>query len=351
MAEKLRCAVIGAGGIGLDHLHSLVGCHRAAAVALAESNPQRAREAAHRHHVPRSYSDYRELLEQPDIDAVIIALPNHLHAPVALEAFQARKHVLLEKPMATGARDAARILDAAKKARRVLMVAQQLRFHRHTQIARLAIDRGDLGEVYHARAFWVRRSGIPRIGSWFTRKELAGGGCLMDLGVHLLDTALHLMKEFAVASVFAQTQARFGPRGLGEFDWGRSDVDPAKPFDVDDFAVALLRLKSGRTIALEVAWAAFHNHEPREYGLDLMGTSAGLNLYPARLCRHGASGYETIELAALKVPFVEDRVHHFVACVLDDKKPLVLPEESLHVQQVLDALYASAKTGKEVRLA
>ena len=99
MSDKLRCAVIGAGGIGLDHLHSLVTCHRAAAVALAESNPQCAREAAARHGVPRSYTDYRELLEQPDIDAVTIALPTHLHAPVALEALKARKHVLLEKPI------------------------------------------------------------------------------------------------------------------------------------------------------------------------------------------------------------------------------------------------------------
>ena len=107
MADKLRCAVIGAGGIGLDHLHSLTTCHRAAAVAIAESNPQRAREASLRHNIPRSYTDYHELLEQPDIDAVTIALPNHLHASVAIEALKARKHVLLEKPMATSAKEAA----------------------------------------------------------------------------------------------------------------------------------------------------------------------------------------------------------------------------------------------------
>src|SRR5215475_14206829 len=113
MADKLRCAVIGAGGFGLDHLHSLTTCHRAAAVALAETNPQRAREACARYHVPRSYADYRELLEQPDIDAVTVALPNHLHASVAIEALKARKHVLLEKPMATSGKEAGKILDVA----------------------------------------------------------------------------------------------------------------------------------------------------------------------------------------------------------------------------------------------
>src|SRR5258706_10671168 len=120
MADKLRCAVIGAGGIGLDHIHSLTTCHRAAVVAVAELNPQRAREASVRHNIPRSYIDYNELLEQPDIDAVTIAVPNHLHAPMAIKALKARKHVLLEKPMATSSKDAARIVEAAKGMKRTL---------------------------------------------------------------------------------------------------------------------------------------------------------------------------------------------------------------------------------------
>lgn len=351
MADKLRCAVIGAGGIGLDHLHSLATCHRAAAVAVAEASPQRAREACARHNIPRSYVDYRELLEQPDIDAVVIALPNHLHAPVAIEALKARKHVLLEKPMATHAKDAARIIDVAKSMKRVLMVAQNLRFNRYTQVARMAIERGDLGEVYHIRCFWLRRAGIPRIGSWFTQKQLSGGGSITDLGVHLLDTALHLLREFDVATVSAQTYSKFGPRGLGETDWGRSDIDPKRPCDVEDYGTVLLRLKSGRSIALEAGWACFQNHETREYGLDLFGTNAGLSLYPAKLFRNTLDSQDVIQFNASKVPHPEDRVHHFVSCVLDGKKLLVPPEESLKVQQVLDAIYTSAANGKEVRLA
>ena len=350
MADKLRCAVIGAGGIGLDHLHSLATCHRAAAVAVAESSPQRAREACARHNIPRCYADYRELLEQPDIDAVVVALPNHLHASVAIEALKARKHVLLEKPMATSAKEAARILETAKTNKRTLMVAHHFRFNRHTQVARMAIDRGDLGEVYHVRAFWLRRSGIPRIGSWFTQKQSAGGGSFMDLGVHLLDTSLHLLKEFEVATASAQVYSKFGTRGLGETDWGRSEIDPKRPFDVEDYAVVLLRLKSGRSVTLEAGWACFQNHEHREYGIDLFGTNAGLSLYPARLFRNNLDSQETIQFNASKVTYPEDRVHHFVNCVLDGKKLLVPPEESLKVQQVLDAVYASASSGREVKL-
>lgn len=334
----------------MDHLHSLTTCHRAASVAVAEVNPQRAREAIVRHNVPRSYTDYRELLEQPDIDAVIIALPNHLHAPVAIEALKARKHVLVEKPMATNAKDAAKMIEVAKSMKRTLMVAQNFRFNRYTQLAKQIIDRGDLGELYHIRCFWLRRSGIPRIGSWFTQKSQAGGGCIYDLGVHLLDTCLHLLKEFDVATVSAQTYAKFGPRGLGETDWGRGEVDPKRPFDVEDYGVALLRMKSGRSISMEVGWACFQNQQAREYGIDMFGTIAGFSLFPAKMFRNTVDAQETIQYNASKVPFPEDRVHHFVQCVLDGKKMLVPPEESLKVQQVLDALYASAASGKEVRL-
>jgi predicted dehydrogenase len=150
--------------------------------------------------------------------------------------------------------------------------------------------------------------------------------------------------------VSAQTYAKFGPRGLGEMDWGRSEIDPKRPFDVEDYGVSLVRLKSGRTISMEVGWACFQNQQAREYGIDLFGTAAGFSLFPAKLFRNTLEGQETLTLNAAKVPYPEDRIHHFVNCVLDGKKLLVPPEESLKVQQALDALYASAAAGKEVRL-
>jgi predicted dehydrogenase len=350
MPERLRCGVIGTGAFGCDHLNSLQHCPKGTAVAIAENHPGRAKEAADRYKIGRSYSDYRDLLDQPDIDAVTVAVPNHLHAQVAVDALEARKHVLLEKPMATHAKDAHRIVETARKVKRTLMVAQNLRFHRHTQMARLAMERGDIGEVYHARASWVRRCGIPRIGSWFTQKDQAGGGCLLDLGVHMLDLTLHLLGEFEVRSVFAQTVKKFGPRNLGQMDWGKSEIDPKHPFDVEDHGVALLRLKSGRTVALEISWAGHYAADQPDQQVHLLGTSAGLALFPARLFRPGANGYETVNLATPHVPHAEDRIHHFVACVLEGRKPLVAPEESLKVQRALDALYASANAGKEVRL-
>ncbi len=109
-------------------------------------------------------------------------------------------------------------------------------------------------------------------------------------------------------------------------------------------------MKSGRSVALEAGWAAFVAPDAREYGIDLLGANAGLSLYPARLIRNSPDGFETIQLNGVKVPHSEDRVHHFVTCVLDGKKPLVPPEESLKIQELLDAIYLSSSTGKEVRL-
>lgn len=351
MPDRLRCAVIGTGGIGLDHLASFSTCPRATAVAIAEVDPARAKEASERFKIPRSYMDYRELLEQADIDAVTIALPNYLHASVAIEALKARKHVFLEKPMATSAKEAAKIIETAEKMRRVVMVGQNFRFMKASQMAKFIVQRGDLGEIYHARCFWLRRSGIPRIGSWFTQKKFASGGVIYDIGVHMLDDCLHLMGDFEVASVSGHTHSKFGARGQGDGTWGRGEIDPKKPFDVEDHGIAFLKMKSGRTVNFEVTWAGHHTPEGREFGVDLLGTQAGLSVFPtARLFKNGPNGYESTELAGIKTAYPEDRIQHFVNCVIDGKKPLVLPEESLKVQQILDAIYASAASGKEVRM-
>jgi predicted dehydrogenase len=350
MREKLRCAVIGVGAIGTEHLNRLLHCPRAATVAVAEINPQRLREATEKFHIPRGYSNYQELLEQPDIDAVTIALPNYLHAAVAIDALEARKHVLIEKPMAMNAKEAAKIIAAAQKNRRTAMVAKNVRLDRHTQTARQAIARGDLGEVYHARAFSHRHSEIPRIGSWFTQKQFAGGGCMADTGSMLLDALFYLINDFDAVSVTATKHSKFGARGRGEGTWGRSEVDPKRPFDVEDHCTALVRMKKGNTVTVDTSWAGFHPEDTREEGIDLLGTEAGMSLFPAKLFRHSLQGFETTHFQNTKNGQAEDCLSHFVNAIVEGKKTLVPLEESLKVQQVMDAIYLSADTGKEVRL-
>jgi predicted dehydrogenase len=349
MPERLRCGVIGVGARGWQHLNSLLHCARAVPVAVAELHVGRAKEAADRYRLSRSYTKPQDLLDQPDIDAVTVAVPNHLHAQMVLDALAARKHVLVEAPLALTAKEAMKIVEAARKARRVVMVGQTLRFNRHTQAARRIIERGDLGEIYHARAFWWRQAGIPRIGSWYTRRQLAGGGSLLDLGSQLLDATLHLLGDWGVKTVSAHTSARFGPRHEGEMDWGRSELEPKQPFDVEDTALAMLRLNRGQTLMIETGWASHRPADRPEYGIDLLGTHGSITLYPARVHRPGADGHETIQLRGPSAE-VEDPIHHFVHCALEGQRPLVTLEETLKLQRLIEAIYASASVGKEVRV-
>jgi predicted dehydrogenase len=351
MAKKssFNIAVFGAGAIGLDHIGSFQQHPAAKVLAIVDTSPDRASEAAKLFGVSIFTSDYREILARDDVDIVSIALPNCLHASVALEALKAGKHVMIDKPMATNARDAAKLVAEAKKRRVLLMVGQNNRFTPDVQTLKQLVLKGVLGDVYHAKSAWTRRSGIPRIGSWFTQKKFAGGGSTYDIGVHALDRCLFLMGEFDAVAVSGQTYAKFGPRGLGEGTWGRSEVDPKKPFDVEDMSVALIKLKSGRTILLETSWAG---HQPFAdfNGTQLYGTEAGALMPNLQLFRKTEHGYST-ESVSTTTPLVNpNRMAHFIDCLLGKAEPYVKPSESLAVQKILDAIYASSASGREVRI-
>ena len=342
-------AVIGAGAIGRDHIASFQMHPSARVVALVETDALRGRAAADTYHIPDVCADYRDVLRRADVHVVSIALPNHLHAPVALAALKAGKHVMLDKPMATNARDAARLAVEARRRRRLLMVGQNQRFTPEVQTLRQMVERGVLGEVYHARAVWLRRAGIPRIGSWFTQRRLAGGGCTYDIGAHVLDQTLYLMGEFEAAAVSGQMFARFGPRGLGNGSWGCSEIDPRRPFDVEDASIALIRLRSGRTVQLETSWAG-HQAAADLNGTQLFGTDAGATTSPLQLFHSARRGYCVESIDPLPPRVNPNRMVHFINVLLGREEPHVTPGQSVAVQRILDAIYRSAATGREVRL-
>ncbi len=345
--SSFNVAVIGAGAIGLNHIESFQKHPAAKVVAVAEVSPERGREAVDKFKVPELVTDYHQLLARGDIDVVSIALPNYLHAPVGLEALQANKNVMIDKPIATNARDAAQLVEESRQRGLLLMVGQNNRMTPQVQTAKQLVERGDLGEVYHAKTAMMRRSGIPRIGSWFTQKQFSGGGSVYDIGVHALDRALYLMGEFDAASVSGQTYAKFGPRGLGDGSWGKGEIDPAKPFDVDDLAIALIKLQSGRTVLLETSWAG---HLDNYDGTQLLGTEAGLRLSPLEILHDTPQGYKTEPIELLPNLVDPSRMAHFIDVLLGQAEPFIKPEESLALQKILDAIYESARTGHEVRL-
>lgn len=349
MAERLRCAVIGVGAAGTEWLARLTRGPRTTVVALCDPQVQRAREWQDRYRIPRFYAAYEEAVEQPDLDAVVVAVPNHLHAPVALAALKARKHVLLETPLTLNTRDAARLVETAATAKCLLLPAQELRFTRAAQLARACLQHGELGEIFHMRLWW-RRHHWPLPGTWRTQRASAGGGCLLDLGQPLVDLALYLLNDFQVTQVTATGHTLFGPHPLHESEPPRAPAPKATAtvFEVEDVGNACLLLKNNRWVNLETSWGGHFQSQAPEQGVEILGTKATLTLFPARLHRPGSLGMETVHLNTAKTAHPDDCSQHFAQCVLENKKPLITPTEALAVQRIMDALVQSAATGKPV---
>lgn len=318
-------------------------------VAVHDTNGARARDLASKHGAKTVHDDASSLLADGEVDAVYIAVPNKFHAELAVAALGAGKHVLIEKPLAMNAAEGEAMLAAARKSGRVLLVGMNQRYIPAAQTIRGAVAGGEGGEIYHAKAYWWRRSGIPKLGTWFTQKTLAGAGACNDIGVHALDVCLFMMDNFDPVSASGATYAKFGPRGLGEGGWGHSEREHAD-FDVDDFATAFIRMRNGATITLDAAWAA-HCPEAQKFGVELYGTDGGFSLDPLRF-RHAGSGSYVAEedlQRPLALPHC-DRFHNLINHLLEGEELLVKPEQALAVQKILDAINESARTGREVQI-
>lgn len=341
--------MIGAGAIAPSHCQGIRLHPAAELVAIADASAERANALAREFHVEKVYTDPAQLLANPDIEAVSIALPNFLHAPTTIAALRAGKHVLLEKPFAMSLSEAEAVVDAAKTSGKIFTVGMNQRFTREAQTVRAICERGELGEIYHAKAYWLRRAGAPKFGTWFLHKKRSGGGALLDIGVHMLDLALSLMGNFAVESVSGFSYLKFGNRGLGEGGWGRSEAED-QLFDVDDFSGGLIRLAGGATVELNVSWIR-HQAEADRHNVELFGTEGGASVYPVQIYQFqpGGGGYRILEPKVVASRYEHcNRHYNWIDAILGEAPLEASLEQALAVQRILDALYESAARGREV---
>jgi predicted dehydrogenase len=355
--ERLRVGVIGA-GVGALHLAAYAQIPRVEIVALAGLDDDRVRRVAAEYNVPQTYREYEHLLAAPDIDAVSVCMPNALHTPVSVDALKAGKHVLVEKPLARNANDARAIVEAAQAHDRVLMVSFDKRYRNDVQWIKRRIEAGDFGRIYYAKAHWMRRAGIPRLGSWFVSKEVAGGGPLIDLGVHVLDMAMYLIGEPQPIAVSANTYAEFGPRGLKGWSGREQFSDEHRDYEVEDLATAFIRLEGGATLLLEASWAT-HSSAGDDFGVTLYGTEGGVELMVRNYTyENTVRVFTDIDDAptdmAPKIPKGAGGhgqvIQRFVAAILDGGPAIPSSAEGLLRAEVLDACYRSAAEGREVTL-
>ncbi len=337
MAKRIRVGVIGLGWAGREHSKGYKACPDADLVAVCDMNTDLANQTANDLGVPEVYSDPKEMFKKAGLDAVSVCLPNYLHAPMTLAALAAGKHVLCEKPPALNDREARKMADAAKKAKRILMYALVRRFQAPTKLVKDYIEKGEFGEIYYARAVYHRRRGIP-IGAkgWFVDKSRSGGGALIDIGVHALDCAWWLMgcpKPVSVSGMAYQKFRHLAPKRV--------------KFDCDDSAFALIKFENAATLILECSWAL---NQRGGSIIQVAGTKGGAEFDPLAIFVE-RDGVQLDVTPAVKGgnPF-EGETAHFIECVRDGKEPLATAEQGAQLMAMMCAVYKSTETGKEVRL-
>ena len=342
----INVGVIGCGGIGKLHLKKLIQMDSAKVTAACDINPANLESFGQEAGLPEKhlYQDYSELLDKGDVDAVVICLPNRLHSIVSIASLEAGKHVFCEKPTAINHFEANKMVEAARKNGKKLLIGLQNRFRGESLALKSQMRQKALGVVYYAKCGWLRRNGVPGWGSWFTRKKDAGAGPIFDIGVHVLDLTLWLMDDFKPNSVFASSYAKFGPRKKGLSKWGIPE--PNGYYDVEDLACAILRMESGASIFFEVSWAS-HISKPKFY-IELMGDKAGFDYESTTIfSSENSTTFDKKIHYNKQDPYLEE-MNHFLDCIKNDKEPITKPEEILGLQKALDMILKSSKENRVV---
>lgn len=344
--KTIRVGVIGTGGIATQqHIPGYQAVPGVEIVALCDVVPGRAAEIAKGIPGARAYEDFREMLEREQLDAVSVTTPNFAHRDATVAALEAGAHVLCEKPIAMNLAEGREMVAAADKAGKVLQIGVHMRFEAEAMALRRFVEAGEMGQIYHGEATYMRRRGIPTWGV-FTQRKFQGGGALIDIGVHALDRTLWLMGNPKPVSVSGMTYANFGKRTDLATPRGLWDVDK---FDVDDMGVALIRFADGATLILRACWAA--HIEGNIVGTRILGTEAGAFMSPLRIYRdmHG-SMVDVTPTGLVPVEGHAAEIVHFISCIRGETECMVKNEQVLDVQAILDAIYESASTGREVLL-
>jgi predicted dehydrogenase len=358
---SIKIGIIGAGGMLRYHA---AGFRSAGAeiVALADINEAAARKAAAHEGISQVFGDPGRLLREcRELDAVSIIVPNKFHAPLALQALRAGKHVFCEKPPALNAREARALATAAAKAKRTLMFDFNNRARPESFAMMDYIRQGAVGRVNSAQARWIRRTGIPGFGGWFTSRAMSGGGPLIDL-LHMLDLGLYFMGYPEPEWVLAQTFSDFIADKSFKGPWGISDV-AAGATDVESACHGFVRFKGGQVISLQISWAEMVKRE--EVSVTFQGAKAGglvkrlfgidgLDQTATDVCElyvqeNGRSVNRTIVVPPDETMGRVRSAANFVRTLAGEEEPLNTPAQAVVLMRIIDAAYASARAGRPVR--
>lgn len=343
---SIGIGIIGTGGIARAHAQAYLDMHpEVRLVAVADIDAAKARDAAAQWGVEQVFDDPRDLLALDAIDAVSVCTPTCAHSAPTIAALDAGKHVLVEKPMAATTAEARQMVAAAEQSGKLLMVEMKWRFMPELQAARQAIARGDLGRIYYAEAIGWQHRGIP--GGSFIRRDLAGGGALMDNGVYTLDAALYLLGHPRPLTASGAAANIFGQAPDGNWD--------PEAFTVEDFGTAFVRLEGGISLFFAHAWAI---NFAEQWQVRVAGDRGAAEIRPfgpdpKLKLTHGGYG-DLAETTPTALPTgsmeVGYAVGRFVAAIRQGDPSPVAGETFLYTNAIFDALYESGRLGREVAI-
>ncbi|UOK56137.1 Gfo/Idh/MocA family oxidoreductase [Bacillus sp. OVS6] len=343
--------IIGAGTIAeYGHLPFYQQNEDVVITAIVDMNLERAQKMAVKFNVPNVYSDTEEMLKNSDIDAVSICTSNNALIPLAKLAISYGVDLLVEKPIGTSYKDSLELVRLVETNNRICMVGMTHRFRNDSQALKEFVEADSLGEIYYAKVKILSRRGTPT--GWFTDLSKSGGGPLMDIGVHALDLAWWILGKPEPERVSGYLK-----NGIGSFNtkmtsrWQSSNNynDKNEVFDVEDFAAAFIRFKSGMVMNLEVSWA-LNGAKDDAISVDIYGTKGGLSLEPLRFYTEINQFFTESKLDIVKNDQMKKEINHFVHCVQNRTRPLIPAEEGAEVLIMLEGIAESSRLNKEILL-
>jgi len=361
--DKLRVGIVGCGAIATDkHMPALSLIDEVEMVAFYDICKERAEGAAVKFGAKDSkvYMNADDLFANKNIDVVHICTTSKTHAELSIRALEAGKHVMCEKPLATNVEDGKKMIETAKRTGKKLTIGCQNRFREDTQYLKKVCERGDLGEIYFAKALALRRRAVP--GWLLVNKEDQGGGPLLDIGTHALDITLWMMDNFKPKSVMGNTYHKLAGRKNDANMWG--SWEPEK-FFIPESAFGYINMENGATVVLESSWA-LNIRKPLEARTILCGTEGGADMSDGLWINGTEYGtfYEKhitteriINFGLYETDFTDYckygaagnlETRCWIDSILYDKELVVKPEQSLVVFQILEAINSSAALGKPV---
>ena len=355
MARLIKVGIIGCGGIAnKKHMPALKKVADCEMVAFCDIIPERAEAAKVKFGTPdaKVYTDYKELLTDPEIEVVHVCTPNRAHSFITVDALDAGKNVMCEKPMAINTEEAQKMLDAKARSGKLLSIGYQSRFRDDAVFMKQEAEAGTFGDIYYAKATALRRRKVPTWGVFLNEYE-QGGGPLIDIGTHALDLTLWIMNNYKPKYCLGSVYHKLNNDTNQGNQWG--NWDPEK-FTVEDSAFGFVVMENGATIVLESSWA-INMLDTREAITSVCGTLGGADMLQGLRIngiRNGRqytltpsfdAGTTTLFESTPQENTAEREERLWIEAVREGKEPLTKPEEAFVITKILEGIYTSAKTG------